>query len=254
MSAVSGLQLINQLHISDPDEYEVLTIHSDDSNLSEELSALPDDYSSVVQGLFGQGFNTVWIPNVTLSVTGSDGQTWNGMVYLAQYDPSPGYATAFFETDSVSGSYSGTFTPVHGNFSTGDPNAAPTIPASSNQPKTKEPVNEATGAYTREETDISIPNVGLPLDFTRYYNSGSTADIGFGVGWTDSYSDTMVKQTDNNDVIWTDSQGLSTPSPGHWWRIYRSPGVFGTLTASDGRVHVPRDRRHHVAFRCRPAS
>ena len=39
----------------------------------------------------------------------------------------------------------------------------------------KDPVNTATGSFFHQETDLSIPSRGLPLTFTRFYNSKSAA-------------------------------------------------------------------------------
>jgi len=36
-----------------------------------------------------------------------------------------------------------------------------------------DPVNTATGSFFHQETDLTIPSRGLPLTFTRYYNSKS---------------------------------------------------------------------------------
>ncbi|MCK4342548.1 MAG: LamG domain-containing protein [Phycisphaerae bacterium] len=38
-----------------------------------------------------------------------------------------------------------------------------------------DPVNTATGSFFHQETDLSIPSRGMPLTFTRYYNSKAAA-------------------------------------------------------------------------------
>ncbi len=38
-----------------------------------------------------------------------------------------------------------------------------------------DPVNTATGSFFHQETDLSIPSRGLPLTFTRFYNSKAAA-------------------------------------------------------------------------------
>lgn len=52
-----------------------------------------------------------------------------------------------------------------------------------------EPVNTALGNFYSQHQDIYVPAPGLPFDFTRTYNSITTASDGpFGFGWTHSYN------------------------------------------------------------------
>lgn len=51
-----------------------------------------------------------------------------------------------------------------------------------------DPVDCATGDFYNTYTDLSVPGRGIPLSFSRTYNSLSTnQDSPFGYGWTDSY-------------------------------------------------------------------
>jgi YD repeat-containing protein len=51
-----------------------------------------------------------------------------------------------------------------------------------------EPVNTATGNYVSHATDLALPGVGLPLVFSRTYNSLDPTVGALGVGWTHSYA------------------------------------------------------------------
>jgi Domain of unknown function (DUF6531) len=51
-----------------------------------------------------------------------------------------------------------------------------------------DPVNTATGAFTRQETDLTLPGAGLTVNFTRTYTSVDPVTGRLGTGWTDPYS------------------------------------------------------------------
>lgn len=51
-----------------------------------------------------------------------------------------------------------------------------------------DPVNTATGSFVTEATDLSLPGPGIPLRWTRAYNSADTKTGPLGKGWTHSYN------------------------------------------------------------------
>jgi hypothetical protein len=59
-----------------------------------------------------------------------------------------------------------------------------------------DPINVGTGNSFQQETDISIPGVGAPLTFTRYYNSQSSFLGSSGFGWTHTF-EVQLTQTDD---------------------------------------------------------
>jgi RHS repeat-associated protein len=56
----------------------------------------------------------------------------------------------------------------------------------------QDPVNSATGSFTHEVTDLTLPGIGVPLEFTRTYNSIDTTPGPFGPGWTHSYNASLT--------------------------------------------------------------
>jgi RHS repeat-associated protein len=76
-----------------------------------------------------------------------------------------------------------------------------------NDNKVGESVEVATGNYSYSNTDISVPTRGLPLEFTRYYNSKNKGTSPLGIGWSHSYSSYLRFNTDASvDVIHPDGK------------------------------------------------
>lgn len=66
---------------------------------------------------------------------------------------------------------------------------------------TSEPVNTATGNYFYPQTDLILPGRGLPVVFTRSYNS-QDPDLGpLGQGWTHSYNVGLAEGSDGRVSI-----------------------------------------------------
>jgi RHS repeat-associated protein len=58
--------------------------------------------------------------------------------------------------------------------------------------KRGDPVNTATGAFTYQMTDATLPGRGVTFSMTRTYNSSDTTSGPFGVGWTDPYQASLT--------------------------------------------------------------
>jgi RHS repeat-associated protein len=73
------------------------------------------------------------------------------------------------------------------------------------QPSTPHPVNLATGNFWHSFTDLSVPGRGIPLQFSRTYNSltsnqrGSPGSLGY--GWTDNYNMYVERDGAHNYVV-----------------------------------------------------
>ena len=144
------------------------------------------------------------------------------------------------------------------------PVVKPTLPANNADNYQGDPVNIANGNVYHDETDVEIPNAGVPLAFRRRYDSIHTvsglaggpaawSDRGMGEGWSFTYADRLEIAGDGG-VTWFTEDGtrldfrpwvvpLAAPIAGN----YILPiGVFGGLTGSsaagftwtdfDGRV------------------
>ena len=67
------------------------------------------------------------------------------------------------------------------------------------KPGTKEvddPVNVASGNYSYEATDLTIPSVGIPLELKRIYNSQDAYEGPLGIGTSHNYNLYLVEAED----------------------------------------------------------
>lgn len=87
---------------------------------------------------------------------------------------------------------------VDGGGTSDRPNAG--VSGSDGDVTAGDPVRVNTGEFIRDETDVVLPAVGIPLAFSRHYRSLSEADAGFGPGWSHTYSDTIVDATETTAI------------------------------------------------------
>ncbi len=92
---------------------------------------------------------------------------------------------------------------------------------------TDDPVNLASGDLTHSHTDILIPGRGIPLEFTRYYHSGSNIERSLGHGWTHSYD--MYLEIEPLAVTVFYPQGHATTFTLSDGELVPPQGVFDTL-------------------------
>jgi len=93
-----------------------------------------------------------------------------------------------------------------------------------------DPINLSTGNLWRTETDLTIQARGLPILWSRTYNSRSEHDGALGHGWTFSYGESLTEQADGS-VLYRESDGtehLFTPDGSGGYTA--PPGKFLTLT------------------------
>lgn len=64
-----------------------------------------------------------------------------------------------------------------------------------------EPINTATGNFTYEHTDLTVPGVGLSFRFERFYNHQDDYEGVFGKGWRHSYEMRASEDNDGSVVI-----------------------------------------------------
>ncbi|HEX3658989.1 MAG TPA: DUF6531 domain-containing protein, partial [Pirellulales bacterium] len=164
---------------------------------------------------------TVTVPQDEITVG-----TWTGMVFYEGINTSTSATYGFLIDNGI--------TAAHGGAPEGSPFDASQDQTDStvNYVPTNQgdPINIVTGTMTSSVTDISLPDFGLPLTFSREYDSSVTADTGLGAGWMDNYSDTLTLTT--STATWNTSTGLQyvfTKVNGAW----KSPSnLFGRLTAN----------------------
>ncbi|MHB9054158.1 MAG: DUF6531 domain-containing protein, partial [Thermoleophilia bacterium] len=64
-----------------------------------------------------------------------------------------------------------------------------------------DPVKTSTGAFVHQDKDINIPTKGLPLEFTRTYNSNDPEDHTLGRGWSFNWQMSVRPYPNGNVVV-----------------------------------------------------
>lgn len=104
-----------------------------------------------------------------------------------------------------------------------------------------DPVNAATGSFTHETTDLSVPGTGVAFAFTRSYNSLDPTPSPLGIGWQHNHAVRLTLAGSAVTARMEDGQrfhylpnlsgsGYSTP-----------PGALSTLTAVTGGYELTRN-------------
>lgn len=67
-----------------------------------------------------------------------------------------------------------------------------------------DPINTLTGEFWEQNNDVSLPNVGVPLQFVRAYNTFSSTEneSQMGNGWTNNYSMKISDAAETNNSLW----------------------------------------------------
>ena len=112
-----------------------------------------------------------------------------------------------------------------------------------------DPVNTANGNYSYLRTDLSMATRGLPLEFTRSYNSLAPQNGPLGYGWTHTWNFRLVEDTANNTVVITFGDGHGEK----WDRVgsaYQgAAGVHGVLTKNgDGTFDLTQKDQTRYRF------
>lgn len=71
---------------------------------------------------------------------------------------------------------------------------------------TREPINFISGNNHFPIDDIRIQTAGIPLDFTRYYNSAATNTTVLGAGWRHSYDWSLAIKSNSATIIAGDAR------------------------------------------------
>ncbi len=115
-----------------------------------------------------------------------------------------------------------------GGFSGNLPAPPPKLPPTfTNFTSAGDPINVANGNMYRDETDIVYPNLGVPLTFSRHYDSLSKDDFGMGVGWMYTFGDVIYTEVDQGQTnrVWLDSSGRR--------HVFKPNGSGGYIVPAD---------------------
>jgi len=230
ISTVKSLQLANERGIP------IIMIDPANINLVDTLThsdATKDQVRSYIQSTNG----TVTIPRDPTNL-----QDWEGVGFFGDSDAAMLQAIAGglpTPTGIADPGFSA------GGDATGIPNIVPSIFPPTRQAVQQhvgDPINIANGSVTHDEFDISLPGVGIPLQFGRFYDSSNDQDKGMGDGWSFSYSDRLDFDSTDGSVTWLDGSGnrfLFTPDGGGGFVTPES--IYGTLT-DEGSAFVWEDK------------
>ena len=118
---------------------------------------------------------------------------------------------------------------------------------------TKHPVNDNTGNFYHSYADLAIPGRGIPLSFTRTYNSLSAGQDGpVGFGWADNYNAFLSSDVSGDVTVHEENGGSVTFTlvPGQTFgSVYQAPSrVLATLQLTNGVFYFTRADKSQLAF------
>lgn len=114
------------------------------------------------------------------------------------------------------------------------------------EPRTEhaDPINLSTGNFWRTETDLTVQARGLPIVWSRTYNSRSSYVGPFGAGWTFSFGEQLEEQ-ENGDVLYREGDGTehrfalngsSYAAPPGLHLVLNADAAGYTMRSKDGRL------------------
>lgn len=112
-----------------------------------------------------------------------------------------------------------------------------------------EPVNSATGSYTRTETDLRLyGDIGIPFSVSRTYNSVDTTNGALGQGWTTNLS-ASLQIAPSGDVMVRGESGAQLDFVKRPDGSYSAgTGVFSTLRLIAGSYELQRTDQTKLTF------
>jgi len=117
---------------------------------------------------------------------------------------------------------------------------------------TSYPVNNNTGNFYHTYSDILIPGRGIPLSFTRTYNSLSAGRDGpVGFGWADNYGAFLTTDVSGDVTVHEENGGAVTftPVPGQFGSVYQAPSrVLATMQLTNGTFYFTRFNKSQLTF------
>ncbi len=117
---------------------------------------------------------------------------------------------------------------------------------------TSDPVNAATGDFYHTFTDLAVPGRGLPLAFTRTYNSLTAAQDGpVGFGWSENYNILLTTDASGAMTVTQENGTIATFSPTTAGGYEASGRVLASLVKNGGRHGGDRPQRPYLHHRLR---
>lgn len=227
MSTIKSLQLAHEAGVP----VYVIDASWSETLIRSTLQLSTTTESDIVWRVLSQG-ETVTVPRQNTPL-----QDWDGVGYLAEKDSGSSWYAAYM----ISGGLAGAIETIQGGYISGDPDFWDAPYLDPYQYDVGDPINIANGNVSHEETDVQIPNIGFALGFSRYYNSTVTVDVGFGPGWTHTWSDFLTFNPDSS-VTWTDSSGIDFRFVSDGLGGYQAPvSLHGATFTQSGGNYVYRD-------------
>jgi YD repeat-containing protein len=205
ISTIKAIQLAHEQGIS------VVTI-PDDGSVSSLLGALDQKVRDAITAYVNQGYKVV-VPRQNVSIGNNPSEKWIGVGYITRKLENGQWMDYGY---IIHGGINGQIDDPHGGYAIAPPSPVYVAPLNFNQSYLTyvgDPINSANGEVLHDETDVNIPNLGVPLSFARHYHSFNTqqtwADRGLGAGWSYSFSD-MLEGTEspNSDKTWFTDSGV----------------------------------------------
>jgi len=113
-----------------------------------------------------------------------------------------------------------------------------TLGPNTQQSKSQDPVNLATGNFIYDHTDVSIPGIGFPFEFKRTYNSQDSRFTGAPIGncWTHSYNVQLSNSDGVVNIVFGDGRSETyTNSAGAY---VAEAGVYNILTTNATGTYI----------------
>ena len=104
--------------------------------------------------------------------------------------------------------------------------------------KSQDPVNLATGNFIYDHTDATIPGIGFPFEFQRFYNSKDTGNTAgpMGAFWSHSYN--ITTKTSNGVVMVAFGDGRSETYTNSAGTFISEAGIYNTLSTNAGGTYA----------------
>ncbi|BAS27299.1 DUF6531 domain-containing protein [Limnochorda pilosa] len=104
-----------------------------------------------------------------------------------------------------------------------------------------DPTNPLTGEYLFSRTDLTVPGVGIPFEFTRAYGSNSSINGPLGPKWTHTYNRTLT-------MLWNYSMDVRDEQGRRWhYRFIPDPEIPVDSFDGDPLIEISLDLGYFVS-------